>query len=269
MSGCCAVPDAFFRKLYRRNPLLTAIGWLHVAALIVTVLLAVFDDRQVMGINTWIKPMKFMFSLTIYIWTIAWIGAYVDRPRWRMKTIGVIIAIIIVIESACILIQAGRGTTSHYNIATDFDAAIFQTMGAMIAIDMLVGVFILLMFAKPSTTLKPMYLWGIRLGLATFLVGGWIGSVMISNNAHTVGAPDGGPGLPVLNWSTVAGDLRIAHGLALHSLQAFPFIAFVISESKRVSTHSQKWMIFSLFVAVYFATIYGTYIQALSGKPLL
>lgn len=263
------MPDAFFRTLFRRNPLLASIGWLHLAALIVTIVLAAFDDRQVMGVNTWVKPVKFMFSLTIYIWSIAWLGAYIDRPRWRMKTISVVIAIIIIIESACILIQAGRGTTSHYNITTDFDAAIFQTMGAMIGIDMLLGVFILMMFAKPSVTLKPMYLWGIRLGLATFLVGGWIGGVMIGNNAHTIGAPDGGPGLPVLNWSTVAGDLRIAHGLALHALQAFPFVAFLISDSARLKSQWQKWLVYSVFVAVYLSTIYGTYAQALSGKPLI
>jgi hypothetical protein len=263
------MPEDFLRALYRRNPLLTSVGWLHVAALLTTIFLALVDDRQVMGINAWVKPMKFMFSLSVYLWTIAWFSAYVHRPRWRMKTVSVIIAIVIVVESACLFVQAGRGTTSHYNVATDFDAAIFQTMGIMIAIDMLMAVVLLYMFRRPRAGLEPLYLWGIRLGLLLFLAGGLVGAVMIDNNGHTVGAPDGGPGLPILNWSTTAGDLRIAHGFALHALQAFPLAAYLILRTPRISKPLGKYLVFAVFVTLYCLVVFGTYRQAIAGIPVI
>jgi hypothetical protein len=259
----------FSTQIWRRNRPLAMLGWVHAALFATTILLAVVDDRQVMGVNTWIKPMKFMFSLAVYLWTIAWISEYIRRPRWLLGLVTWTIFSVIIIETACLLIQAGRGTTSHYNLATDFDQSIFSTMGLMIAIDMLMTVVILIMLRKPSKTLHLAYLWGIRLGIVIFLFGGWIGGQMIAQNAHTVGAPDGGPGLPLLNWSTIAGDLRIAHGLGLHALQILPLAGFGISHWPLLRSDAVKLATMILFAFVYFLAVLVPFRQALSGQPIL
>ncbi|MEX0976454.1 MAG: hypothetical protein WDZ50_05095 [Woeseia sp.] len=260
---------SFLAELYRRNPLLALVGWLHVLLLLATVIGALADERQVLGINTWVKPMKFMASLVIYLWTVAWFTRYVSRPRWAIKTISMVIATVIILESVCLLVQAGRGTASHFNVATDFDAVIFQTMGILIGINMLMVVAILVMFAKPAAKLSTAYLWGIRGGLLIFLAGGVLGAIMIGNNGHTFGARDGGPGLPIFNWSTTDGDLRIAHGLALHALQILPLFGFAISRQRLLSSESARLTVLAAGIFAYAWLVYLLARQALAGVPFI
>ena len=259
----------FFRELHRRNPVLSAMGWANVALLAAAIIAAPFDPRTVTGIGPWIKPMKFAASVAIFVFTMAWLLEYVKGYRRTVRLISWGITIVFAFEQASIFAQAARGTASHFNVGTPLDAAVFSLMGLMIVVNTALVLVALALFFKRTEPLAPAYLWGIRLGFVLFVAAGLEGFAMTSNMGHTVGAADGGPGLPVLGWSTRAGDLRIAHSLGLHALQALPMVGYALSRRAggegRHSATAYLWA----FAAVYAAAFTLLFWQAALGRPLL
>jgi hypothetical protein len=84
--------------------------------------------------------------------------------------------------------------------------------------------------------------WAVRLGVLVAMAGMAVRFLMTTPTAaqlaggrptmvgaHTVGVPDGGPGLPMTGWSTTAGDLRVPHFIGIHALQALPLLVFALA----------------------------------------
>ena len=259
----------FLGELYRRNRVLALLGWLHLAALAVVLLVAPFDTRTVLGLNPWVKPSKFLVSITAYVWTLAWLTRYVSGHRRSVRLISWGTFVVFVGEMVCIIMQSARGTTSHFNSRTPFDDAVFSTMGMLIAVNTILVLVTFLLFLRPTERPAPAYLWGIRLGLLLFFLGSLEGAAMVSNGAHTVGAPDGGAGLPFVNWSTSAGDLRVAHFLAFHALQLLPLAGYALSRHKTDwPARRQTAFVFTLAI-LYAAFVSLIFWQAMRGRPLL
>jgi hypothetical protein len=257
-------------EVYRRDAVLALTGWAMVALSAVLILVAPFDARTVMGLNPWVKPLKFCVSITAYVWTLAWFLGHLRAYPRAARFISWGTALVFAVEMACIVSQAARGTTSHYNVGTPYDAAIFSARGTMIAFNtLLVAVTLALFSLRASPPLAPAYLWGIRLGLLLFLLGSLEGIAMIAQAAHTVGAHDGGAGLPFVNWSTHAGDLRVAHFLAFHALQLLPLAGFALSRYRADwSSRRQVACVLTLGL-LYAAGVSLIFWQALGGRPLL
>lgn len=239
-------------------------GWLTLAIAVVCLIGSQVDERQVGGVNTWIKPLKFALSVGIYFLSLALILPLLDVPEWRRRVLAYGIPFFMGGAFALVVMQGARGVQSHFNQRTAFDGIVFGGMGLLIMTNTLL--LVVMMFdAFRAGELSPALLWGIRLGLLSAVVGSLQGGAMIQRMAHTIGAPDGGPGLPLLNFSTIAGDLRISHALALHGLQILPLAGWWISRAQVPRGSLLVWILFGAIMGLTALT----WLQALSGKPLL
>ena len=202
--------------------------------------------------------------------TLGWLLHYLSGrcPR-AVRVVSWGVAFVFVAEMLCLVSQAARGTTSHFNVATAYDGAVFGLMGVLIIINTLLVFAVLVLFCLHDYELSPAYLWGIRFGLLLFLTASLEGAVMISHMAHTVGAPDGGPGLPFVNWSTRAGDLRVAHFLGFHALQLLPLAGYALDQRGATLPRSRRVAYLCAAALAYAAIFSLLFWQAAAGRPLV
>lgn len=246
------------------RPLLLA-GLLHLAALVPVLAAMAIDDRLILGINPWIKPAKFLVSVGIYLITLAWMLPRVRGYRRTRSLIGWGVLLVMSLEIVLIVMQAARGTTSHFNQRSVFDVMVFAAMGLLIMINTGLVAWLLILFLRAPEPMPRALLAGIRLGLLLFIVGGLEGGMMVAANAHAVGVPDWGPGLPFVNWSTEGGDLRAAHFVGLHAMQALPILGWLLSR-RTPAAGVMTVRVVALMWALLFA---GLTWLAMLGKPIM
>lgn len=258
-----------FRSLYQRDAVLAIGGLSQVVATLIVVPLLFLDSREVLGINVWIKPIKFFLSATIYLWTLAILLSYLKAryPR-SVRFIGWSVTVAMVVENVAITYQAARGVRSHFNEASLLDGMIFSLMGLFILWNTLVILYSTVLFFRSSCSLPSAYIWGIRLGFVLFILGSSIGGAMVGAHSHNVGVEMGEAGLPFLNWSMLGGDLRIAHFMGLHSLQIIPLAGYLLSRNRAVKP---GWATVGIatIALLYGVTVFGLYQQAMGGTPLI
>ena len=232
------------RFLWQSDRPLTATGLAMLPLLALFLVGLVLDSRAVTGAPVWLKPAKFAASIAIYTFTLAWAFSYLRDWRRVRSIVGWTTALVLVVEMLIIATQAARGTTSHFNVSSALDAVLFSIMGAGIALQTLiaVGAAAALWLARFDDAAMG---WAVRFGLTIAILGASTGGLMVQPTdeqrealrssapvaivgAHTVGAPDGGAGLPGTGWSLDHGDIRVAHFVGLHAFQVLPFVALLL-----------------------------------------
>src|SRR3954451_727893 len=254
-----------------------------VTTLVVTVLAAV-DHTQVTGADRWLKPWKFSVSITVYVLTLAWMSRLVRRRRRTALAVSGLGAALMGLELAVIIVQAARGRASHFNTGTPLDARLFAVMGQVILLvwlTVLVLAVVLLRERIAGAGLATGLQWGLGVTLvgmlgAAFMVeplNRWAearvgGPPSAASGSHTIGALDGGPGLPLLGWSTVAGDLRIGHFVGLHALQLLPLLGWLLDRAPRFTDRQRRHLVRTVG-AGYLGMVVLLVWQALRGESLV
>ncbi|WP_213453361.1 hypothetical protein [Rhizomonospora bruguierae] len=275
-------------KLFRAHPPLIACAALMVALAGICVGGLVADDRMLVGAPIWLKPLKFTISVAVYATTLTLLISLLRHRRRLGWWLGAVVAVSMALEMVAIVTQVVRGRQSHFNVATPLDAGLFAAMGATIMVVWLATAWLGILLLIERVAERPLAV-AVRLGLAVALAGMGVGFLMTGPTAaqvdamrdaaptlvgaHSVGVPDGGPGLPLIGWSTTGGDLRIGHFVGMHALQALPLLAFALTAAGRRYRRLRAERVCTRLIGVVAGGYAGVTAlvtwQALRGQPLI
>jgi hypothetical protein len=282
-----APPPAAPRAVSPHGPL-SAVAIVTMLGFVLALIGVFVDHRTFGGAPVWLKPLKFTISFGLYAATLAWLLPQVTRWRRAGWWAGTMLSAALLLELSCISFQASRGVASHFNTVTATDATVIQIMTLGVFV-LYLGNLVLILVLMRGSFLNPELRWAFRLGLVLALAGmveGFFMNVPTAEQtatakagvptllgAHTVGAPDGGPGLPVTGWSTVGGDLRIPHFVALHALQVLPLLVLLITAASRRLPSLRGSAVRVRLVVVAAVTYAGLFVlliwQAVRAQPLI
>jgi hypothetical protein len=254
------------KVIYDRNKLLAQLGTVSMLLSVVLLILAFILPLQFLGVNALIKPIKFCLSIAVFAYTMAYLLHYLENKK-QVRRYSRVAVVAMGVELFAIISQALRGQASHFNITDLYGGILYGLMGVFIVILTTYTLFLAILFIKQEDFIIPQSVaLSIKIALVFFVIFSYFGGYISANNGHTVGASDGGNGLPFLNWSTFFGDLRVAHFFGIHSLQIIPIFAYFTYKNLR--QFNQVFLVW-LFSLLYFSFVFFTMIQALNGKPFI
>ncbi|MBM9579485.1 hypothetical protein JWG45_20275 [Leptospira sp. 201903070] len=240
------------------------------------------DQRQVTNAPVWLKPIKFALSTSVYSFTLVWILQYIKGHEKTIRNLSWVITIMLMIEDVAIYGQAFRGEPSHFNITSPLNGMIFSLMGTAITIlwfSHILIAFYLLRLKSENKPLLESFRWGMAIAALGMIIGFFMTipkpeqieamklGILKSNGGHTFGAEEGGPGLPILGWSTIAGDMRIPHFIGIHAMQMIPMIALILGTFNFPERNIVRSIrSFSVFLT---GLILLLTLQALNGESIL
>ena len=260
------------RPLAARAVLAIGAG-LSAGAFAIAVVGQIVDPFVLTGAPAWTKPAKFSFSIAVYLLTLRWILSHIRGHARLLAVLSTIITVALVAEIALVEMQVLRGTTSHYNETSDFDAAVWYAMGGIVSL-VLIATIAAGVLALMQRGLDRGLAAGLRWGIGVCVLGMLAAVTMIFNKewndsgGHTVGGADGGAGMPITGWSLEYGDLRVGHFVGLHALQLMPLFAWALFRWTHLDAATRARLL-HVAGATYTAVVLVVTWQAFRGQSIV
>lgn len=216
-----------------------AFAFVNAIAAVVTAFLVVIDDRTILGEPLWMKPFKFFISAALLSLSLSYLVPRISKAPRTTRIASITIVVCLTVELVLITTAAAAETTSHFNVTSPAATAVWSAMAWFITVLWFATMVLTVMFIRSpgvDQVMKRAFTWGLVVSIAgmgvAFLMTGPTAEQLADfqgvAGAHTVGSEDGGPGIPLFGWSTVAGDLRVPHFVGLHALQLIPLAVFFL-----------------------------------------
>ena len=272
-TAAAAVPGSTFSLavLQQTAPRYTQLGILLLLAMVPVAGAAILDDRLFQGVNVWLKPLKFLFALSVFLLTLAWFARFADpavtrRRWWAWHERAVVLAVIA--EMIWIGGAAAFGTASHFNTTSPIMSFIYPFMGAAaILLTSATSTLAYAIYRNKDLDIAPVIksglVWGLALTLPLTMI---TAGTMSSMNSHWVGgvASDAN-GLMIMGWARDGGDLRIAHFFATHAMHFIPLVGLV---SAFLVGREARWPVLAASL-LFTGFVVFVFVQALMGQPFL
>lgn len=258
-------------EIRARQPQLATLGTASFMLLLLCLAAMAIDPRQINGVSVWTKPAKFAASIAAWAWTLAWawgVLAPAARHGLAARTVlwGTLAAA--TFELGWITLRAALGLPSHF--AKDpLGGVMYGLMGigalTLVTLAALLGVLVLLR-GDPAQQRA----WRLAVGLGLLfggVLGGVTGGTISVLDGPIIGAAAGMPAgdaaaWPPFFWSRGAGDLRVAHFLGTHAMQALPALVLLLGPRATppvIGAAALLWL----------GLTGAAYAVALAGQPLM
>ncbi len=243
-----------------------------IVAFAATAALWAVDPRTIDGVSVWAKPLKFELALAVHAGTLALVASRLSAPVRTgpfLQALALAFLAASTVEMGWIVGQAARGQHSHFNDSTAVHRAMFSVMA--FAAVVITGTAAALAaavwrdrgYAAGAT---------IRAGIVLGLTGGTVLTLVTAfaigarGGPHVGEVPDLASRMAFTGWSLTGGDLRVAHFLATHMMQAVPVAAILLARAR--PGPAARYVLTG--VAVLWATwTLAEFSTALAGEPAL